>query len=143
MQTNTSNIDITFNITEVFVRPRIDQLDLNNVVEKVIWKAKLSRNGVSTIAYGEVVLPSPDKSEGFVNVEQLSEQQLIDWMLNSLGGDVFLEGLKMGHAPHLDKLEHEANLVRWTKPLVGQDFVEQVTLSTDQIDTLLKNITNT
>lgn len=135
-----TNIEVKFNVTDVFVRPSVESLGISNVIEKVIWKATLTRNGVSTIARGEIMLDTPETAEGFTDITQVTEQQVIDWVIIRLGGSVFIEGLKFGHLPHLQKLEQEAQLTRWTELLVGQELQEELNLS--DMDSILQAIKN-
>lgn len=139
---NTENINVDFILTEIYVRESLAELNLTNVVDKVVWKATLSRNGATSIAMGEVFLDMPETVDGFIRIAEVSEQQVLDWVFIKLGGPVFIEGLKQGHAPILAKLEYEAQLKRWTYPLVGQQAPVAEVLSTAEIDQMISNITN-
>jgi hypothetical protein len=142
MENSNSDITVVFSVYEIFVRETLETLQLQNVVEKIVWKAVLTKNTVSTSAMGDVILDPPQSVQNFISINELSEQQVIDWVIVRLGGDVFVENLKLGHAPHLDKLEYEASLKRWTNPLIGQAQVPGITLSQAEIDNMIAAINN-
>lgn len=142
MDNNLDNITVAFTVKEIYVKESLDALNLTNVIDKVIWKATLSRNGVSTVAMGEVFLEPPETKEGFIRIAEISEQQVLDWVSIKLGGPSFIDTLKQGHDHILSKLEYEAGLKRWTYPLLGQQVPTTDTLSSSEIDQLINTINN-
>lgn len=142
IETNTDNINVDFVITEIYVKESLAELNLTNLVDKVIWKAVLSKNGVSSIAMGEVFLDAPETAEGFINIEEVSIQQVLAWVYAKLGGSVFIDTLKQNYAPIISKLEYESKLKKWTQPLVGQQVESLNILTQVEIDAMINSINN-
>ena len=142
IEINLDNINVDFAISEIYVRESLDALNLTNVIDKVIWKATLSRNGQTSLAMGEVFLDMPETVDGFIRIAEVTQQQVLDWVHAKLGGSVFIEALKQGHAPILSKLEYDAKLKRWTYPLVGQQVESLNVLTQAEIDAMINSINN-
>jgi hypothetical protein len=96
-----------FSIVKVLVNPGAG--NLTNVVGKVSWEVVFERNGLESKGFGDTLLDAP-AAPSFVEYDQLSEQQLIDWVLAKEGGQQFIDMLTAIHEPILDRLVRERGL---------------------------------
>lgn len=66
-----------------------------NFVTKVSWRLMATKEGIKAVSQSEVEINSV--SETFIPYEQLTEQQVVNWVKNSLGEEMvndIIESLK-------------------------------------------------
>jgi len=80
----------SFHITELRALPQVD--GLADVVAVVSWQVVFTRDGQQTFGGGETHLNPPDGSN-FTPITQVTEQQVVDWVVAKEGGDEFLQML--------------------------------------------------
>ena len=96
-------MNISFAIHKLFVHPSLD--GLSNVIGKVIWFAQLEEDGAKSNAAGETLLD--DVASAFTPYEQVTEQQIIEWVVSKQGGQAFIDMLSEIHAPMLAQKKRE------------------------------------
>ena len=103
-------MDLVFNITEIYVFPAIGEY--TNVVGKVIWKYYAEQDEVRAFGAGETLL-NVDNIENFVDIESLTEDDIIDWVIATEGGEAFKAALRTNLQPIIDQLIREKGLVAY------------------------------
>lgn len=88
----------TFKITGVHAIPA--HLGRENVVAKVNWEIVFSQDGQESLAAGETFIDT-NVGEEFTPLEQVTAQQIQDWVLAKEGGDAFITMLEGIHGPML------------------------------------------
>ena len=96
--TNTTH---AFHITELRALPQVE--GLADVIAVVAWQVVFARDGQQSFGGGETRLNPPDGSN-FTPITQVTEQQVIDWVVAKEGGDEFLQMLYGVHDPVLADL---------------------------------------
>lgn len=112
---NVNNIEYKFYIEKLYVRQHDG---LPNSVSRVEWMCVMKRNGAKLFAGGrtDLDIPSPN---GFIDISSLEAQQVIDWVIQKMGGDEFLVNYLSAHDAHLKEQEKDAGLEAWKIPLVN------------------------
>lgn len=106
-----------FFIQRIYTLPQVD--NLQNVVAKVEWKALLSRNVFKSVAAGKTLLNLSELNSGsFTPISDLSAATVLNWVIESEGGEGFLTRLKEVHAAIIAAKEYEANMQVWDIPLI-------------------------
>ena len=73
----------TWNITGLAVRPTL--LGFNNVVSVVDWNFSVTAYDRTSTTFGAVQLGEPGVD--FIDASELTQEQIISWVKNSLGND--------------------------------------------------------
>jgi len=73
----------TWNITGIAVRPTL--LGFNNVVSVVDWNFSVTAYDRTSTTFGTVQLGEPGVD--FIDASELTQEQIIAWVKNSLGND--------------------------------------------------------
>lgn len=110
-----SGIEHKFYIEQLWVR----QVDgCPNAVARVNWVCVMKRNGAKVFAGGVTDLESP-LPDLFINIADLEAQQVIDWVVDKLGGDVWLTDFVAGHEQAMQKAEADLGIEAWHIPLIN------------------------
>ena len=67
--------------------------DLTNVVTAVHWRLTATEGQHSASTYGSAGVGAPTPEE-FISYEDLTEEEIIGWVTNALGGEVYVQALK-------------------------------------------------
>jgi hypothetical protein len=89
-----------------------------NAVARVRWMCVLSRGAGKVFAAGQTDLQQPDP-QSFINIAELEAQQVIDWVLATLGGQAWLDGFIAAHEEAMQQAEADAAFEPWHIPLVN------------------------
>lgn len=95
----------TFRITGARAIPQVG--DLTNVIAKVSWTVAFERVGFTSFGAGETVFDTGN-IEQFTPIDNLSEAQVISWVISKEGGDQFLEMLSQIHGTNITAQEINA-----------------------------------
>jgi hypothetical protein len=110
-------MNIKFTITKAMTRPHVN--GLADVIGKVFWEVTFEQDGLKSKGVGETVLDAPT-SESFVEFAQLTEQQIIDWVIAKEGGEAFVNMLTGIHNPILERLAQERGLQEVVLPFASE-----------------------
>lgn len=114
MTIDINEITTTFSVQEIKVFDASPEV--TNVVGKVVWQCVLAYRDISILAGGETFLEyKPDQP--FVPITELTQQQIMDWVIQTLGGAPFLQHYKENHAIHLELAYKEKNMRVWEQPI--------------------------
>lgn len=106
-------IQRSFQIEEVNVYP--EHNGQQNVIRRVIVRVTFSKDGAESVGIIESVLNVSDLSN-FVPIEQLTDQQIIDWAINAQGGEALLSNLEAVHQEELSYRATFAGTVKYVRP---------------------------
>lgn len=99
-----------FTVRQIHVFPK--RGNLTNVVGKVDWSVTFTKNSATSTGAGETLL-DVDNINNFIEIDDVTEQMAIDWMLQKEGGDAFIQRLQKMHEPMLEFQEKMSGLVPW------------------------------
>ena len=102
-----------FNVEELQVFP--SKNGLTNVIGLVRWSVVFTETGtgVTSSGMGETLLGEPPL-DAFVPVDQVTEQQAIEWVIAAEGGQAFLNKLQAIHSGQLAYNAKKIGLVPWS-----------------------------
>jgi hypothetical protein len=109
------NINYKFYLDRLFVK---NYENCPNSIVRVCWICVMERNDVKLEGGGYVDLDAPDLNN-FTNIEQLEAQQVIDWMIEKMGGQTWLDSYLARHDSELTRKENEKDLIPWDTPLIN------------------------
>ena len=123
-------MNVTFSIAKTLVWP--EKNAMQNVVGIVYWECTFERNGATSKSGGETLLDVP--TDTFIPFDQLTEQQIVEWVIAKEGGVNFINMLKEINEPYLAYAESQMGLVE-VKPSFLTPAVVQIfpTKSTGKI----------
>lgn len=126
-------MNYTIKITEVYSIPESN--GFKNMIPKVKWEIEFERNNFISLAVIETVLDI-DNIENFTELEDLTKDQIVEWVLNKEGGDNFISMLKEIHSKALDDKEIASKAIRLDLPFVTTPVVQpiNITYNIEQID---------
>lgn len=105
-------MEILWKIDNLEVKPQID--GFQNVVWTVHWRVFAKEGDVSASIYGSSTLTfDPTTATDFVNYDDLTENQVIDWVKTSMGP----ESVQSVEAAAAAELNRNLNPPTVTKPL--------------------------
>jgi hypothetical protein len=119
-------MNVKFSITRALVKP--GDGTRTNVVAKVFWDVTFERNGLESKGMGFTLLDAPE-GPSFVEFDQLTEQQLVDWVRAKEGGQTYIDMLTAIHEPILDRLETERGLKEAVLPFAPAASASQQSVS--------------
>lgn len=96
-----------FSVLQVFAH---DANTDRPVIGKIIWQVVFSEDGVESVGAGETLLPAPVEGGPFTPIEQVTEEQIIQWVLDQEGGQGFVDHLAAIHTPALELKKQELGL---------------------------------
>jgi len=86
-----------------------------NVVGKVEWKCTFNWQGFESMGVGETALRiAPDES--FIPLDQLTKQNIIDFVISSNGGPNWIERMKELHLDQLVRMKHQSMMIECPLP---------------------------
>ena len=103
-------MNIEFTIKKVYVFPQ--RGEHTNVIGKLDWEVRLSEGLAESMGMGETLL-DVDNIANFVPAEQVTNEQMIEWVKAAEGGEAFLMTLRQIHAPHIALKSRQLGLVPW------------------------------
>lgn len=106
-------IQRSLQIHEINVYPEYN--GKQNVIRRVVVRVTFSKDGAESIGLIESVLSVIDLSN-FVAIEELTDQQIIDWAIDAQGGEAMLSGLEAIHQEELDYRARYAGTVKYDRP---------------------------
>lgn len=129
-------MNYTIKITEVYSIPAYN--GFKNMISKVRWEIEFERNNFTSLAVIETVLDTDNINniENFTELEDLTKDQIVEWVLNKEGGDNFISMLKEIHSKALDDKEIASKAIRLDLPFVTTPVVQpiNITYNIEQID---------
>lgn len=106
------NTEVTLELVKFFVWP--EKNGQQNVVGRVDWQITFLRNGAQSRGSAQTLLNVDDLSN-FVDVNQLTEDQILTWAYNTQGAEVYLNFIyNEVHNSNLNFLEKQIGLVPWS-----------------------------
>lgn len=108
-------MNLTFKINGVFALPELDGRP--DVVVRVRWTVIANEGSLESRGAGETLLSTGD-FENFTPAAQITEQQLVQWVISTEGGQRFLDTLTAIHTTQLRKKILEANAIQLEYPFV-------------------------
>lgn len=103
-------MNIEFTIKKAYVFPQ--RGEHTNVIGKLDWEVRLSEGLAESFGIGETLL-NVDNLSGFTPADQVTNEQMIEWVKAAEGGEAFLNMLRDIHAPHIAYKQREIGLVPW------------------------------
>lgn len=97
-------ISTSKHLVAVHVSP--DYAGRQNVVRRVVWALRFSRDGFISDAFVETVL-SVDSLENFIPANEIGTERLLQWAFEAQGGNAFVAHLQ---AYHEEKINDEASI---------------------------------
>jgi len=85
----------TFKITSVRVFPQLGENE--NVIAKVEWTVIFERNGFTSVGAGTTLF-DVEGIQGFTPFDQVTKEQLVSWVIEREGGQVFIDALSVFHS---------------------------------------------
>ena len=77
-------MEITWKVESIRCIPQVDEYD--DVVYDIAWRTYATEGDHSTSVYGTVTVSfDPDEVVEFTPYEELTEEQVLDWVFDSLG----------------------------------------------------------
>jgi len=116
-----SEITHTFKIQRVQTLPQVNEH--TNVVVRVHWTVEFLADGIQSLGAGDTVLDTT-AIESFTPVDQITEQQMVDWVVAAEGGQAFLDSLGNFHAQQIRRGQIDAQAVDANLPFVAADAAE-------------------
>lgn len=114
---------MTIDINEITTNFSIRELkvfdaspEVTNVVGKVSWQCNMNYKDISILTGGESFLEY-NRDQPFVPISQLTQQQIMAWVIKTEGGEEFLKQYKEIHADTLEFLYKEKNMRVWEQPI--------------------------
>lgn len=93
-----------------------------NVVRRVTWYLRFYDDEilpeVRTEGLVESILPDPDPENDFLDISQLTKEQILDWAFQQEGGDIFVETIRPIHESQLSYLWAVANTQEYDLSLI-------------------------
>ena len=99
-------MSVNFKVLKAFSVPSSNG---NTVIGKVHWTVAIEDDGVVSMGGGDTILGAPSE-DGFIAFENLTEQQLIDWVVAKEGGQGFVDMLSSLHQPNIARLKLERGM---------------------------------
>lgn len=96
-----------FSVLQVFAK---DADTTQPIIAKVIWQVIFSEDGVESTGAGETLLPAPVNGEPFTPIDQVTEDQIIQWVIAQEGGQEFVDRLIAIHTPALEIKKRQLGL---------------------------------
>jgi hypothetical protein len=78
--------------------------ELENVVTVVHWRLNATEGQHSASTYGSVGVGSPTP-EAFVSYEDITEEEVTDWVTSALGGEEYVQVMKNSLAVQIETLK--------------------------------------
>lgn len=104
-------ITTTFNITQIHIFPT--RSGRENVVGRIEWIAIFDRGEAFCSQRGETFLPIPEIIDPFIDINLLTEQNLIDMLVAAEGGPSFIDTLAAQQISKLDISDKKVGMVPW------------------------------
>lgn len=102
------NITFTFKKVKILTDPSITTYP--NVITRVYWSIVFT-DGISESTAAGVTDLNTSSIENFVDIGDVTDNMLRDWVIAVQGGSAFIEMLKGIHAPVIAKKTEESKLV--------------------------------
>jgi len=103
-------ISVSQELVQVWVKPQ--QGEFSNVIARVDWRIHFDRNEARSTGGVETMIDISQLSAGsFVDINSVSEIQVLSWALAAQGGENFINHLLPFHSERLDYLEKQVGLV--------------------------------
>ena len=87
-----TDITYTFEFPHWVVKPRVGAF--KHVVTEVHWRLHASDGENTATVFGSVKLPAPTDTENYVAKDDVTEEQLIEWVKPLIGYDKYLPNLQ-------------------------------------------------
>lgn len=100
-------MNIKFSIMQVFAKG-VDTVQ--PIIAKVIWQVVFSEDGVESLGAGETLLSAPVDGQPFTPIDQVTEDQIIQWVIDQEGGQNFVDQLTAIHTPALELKKRQVGL---------------------------------
>lgn len=105
-------ITVVKELDKVFVYPEYE--NVTNVIRKINWILKFQKGSKESIASGETLIDF-DPAFEFIDIDQLSDEQIVDMALDKEGGQQFVDYLLRCHSDNLVYLESLDGLVEYER----------------------------
>lgn len=111
-----SNITPVFYVNKVYVE---QHPDCPNSVARVAWICEMTRGTVKVYGAGVTYL-TPPSPQGFIPIDQLTAQQVVDWVTQTQGGQAWVDSYVALHEDAMQMAERNAQMQNWPTPLINQ-----------------------
>lgn len=105
----------TIKITGVYALP--EYKGHKDVITKINWEITFERDGFTSLSGGETVLDIENITE-FIPASQVTEAQLVSWVLAKEGGNAFITMLEGIHSTVIDSKELSSKTTALSLPFV-------------------------
>lgn len=103
---------ITKRLNQVYVYPDFE--GKQNVIKKVVFSIDFKREDCVSTAIVEAILDTTNLQE-FVEIDLLTDDQIIQWAFEKEGGDALLQNIQPHHEAHLDYLVLSSGTVEYVR----------------------------
>ncbi len=110
-------MNLTFKITGVLALPQLAEHE--NVVARVDWAVAAQEGSLFSKGGGQTLLDTTEITD-FVPADQLTEEQLIQWVIAAEGGQKFLDDLTAFHVALLKQRVLETEAVALELPFIDK-----------------------
>jgi hypothetical protein len=122
---------VTFYVNQINVVPSLN--GNVNVVKQVFWTALFELDGEKAVVPGEAFLADPDPAS-FIAIDSLTDQQVLDWVIASHGGQPWLDELTAFQTEMLSMANLRKQVVTWQTPLLDpkpwdQSYANQIAVT--------------
>ncbi len=112
----------TFNITGARVIPQVGEH--KDVLAKINWTIEFEKSGFKSFGAGETIL-DVSVIESFMPLDQVSKEQMVEWLVAKEGGDAFIEMLSGIHGQIIDAKILDAQSVPVDLPFITAPAPQQ------------------
>tara|TARA_E500000318_G_scaffold109753_1_gene123446 strand:+ start:1259 stop:1588 length:330 start_codon:yes stop_codon:yes gene_type:complete len=99
-----------YQIDEVHVYPELN--GRQNVIERVVWILNFHDGDFTSSANIETYLEVSGDLDDFIDADDVTDEQIYQWVLEKQGGNAFLDMLLQMHTENLTELKKQAQLVQ-------------------------------
>lgn len=108
-------MNTNFYIESINVIPSIN--GCINAIKRIVWHVIFEKDGIQSQGAGETYLNDP-VAESFIPIDQLTDQQVIDWVVEKNGGANYLAEIRAYHEQDIDIKKLKESLITWEQPLL-------------------------
>jgi hypothetical protein len=112
-------MNTNFSIIKVFAKNTSTN---QTIISKVVWQVIFSEGNAESIGAGETFLPTPIDESTILPIDQITSDQIIQWVIEQEGGQSFVDHLTAIHEPMLRLKQQELGLFPLQMSFTADDF---------------------
>lgn len=112
--------EIIRKIEQLYVYPELN--GVQNVIRNVVFSITFTREGISSSGVVDAILDVDDLSH-IIPIEQLTDEQILEWAYQKAGGGILLQQLQFFHEEQIDrklKLQGTVVFIKGTRPVPNE-----------------------